>query len=96
MDLEVYIEPEAHQDIQQGVDWYNQQIENLGYKFYDEIENTLNLIQSNPYFQIRYDQVRCIPLKKFPYMIHFTVHESDQIIIIQSILHTSRGHKLLE
>jgi len=96
MDLEVYIEPEAHQDIQQGVDWYNQQVEDLGYKFYDEIENTLNLIQSNPYFQIRYDQVRCIPLKKFPYMIHFTVHESDQIIIIQSILHTSRGHKLLE
>ena len=31
MDFEVYIEPEVHQDIQQGVGWYNQQVENLEY-----------------------------------------------------------------
>ena len=96
MGFKVLIGPEAYQDIQHGIDWYDQQRENLGYKFYEEVENTLNLVKSNPYFQVRYGRVRCIPLKRFPYMVHFTIDESDQTISIQSILHTSREHKVLE
>jgi toxin ParE1/3/4 len=96
MDFKVLIGPEAYQDIQQGIDWYEQQREDFGHKFYAEVENTLNLVKSNPYFQVRYGRVRCIPLKKFPYMIHFTIDESNKTISIQSILHTSREHNLLE
>jgi toxin ParE1/3/4 len=94
MGFKVRIGPEAYLDIQQGIDWYNQQGENLGYKFYEEVETALKLVQRNPYFQVRYGCVRCIHLKKFPYMVHFTIDESDQTISIQSILHTSRDHKL--
>jgi hypothetical protein len=82
MDFEIYIEPEVYQDIQQVTDWYNQQVEDLGYKFCEEIDKVFELIQNNPYFQIRYNRVRCIPIKRFPYMVHFTVHESDKVIII--------------
>ncbi len=73
MYFKVRIGPEAYQHIQQGIDWYNQQVENLGYKFYEEIEKTLELIPTNPYFQVRYGQVRCIRLKRFPYLVHFTI-----------------------
>jgi plasmid stabilization system protein ParE len=94
MKFELRVGPRANQHIQQGSDWYDQQGENLGFKFYEEVKRALEVIQKNPYFQVRYDQmVRCIPLRKFPYMIHYVIDESNQIVFIQSVLHTSMNPK---
>jgi mRNA-degrading endonuclease RelE of RelBE toxin-antitoxin system len=94
MGFKIQIEPEVYQDIQEGIDWYNQQGENLGYKFYEEIKNTLEQLSLNPFFQVRYDNVRCCRLKRFLYMIHFTVREEDKLVIVRNILNTSRDPQL--
>jgi hypothetical protein len=38
MRFSIKTEAEVYQDIQQGIDWYNQQAEKLGYKFYIELK----------------------------------------------------------
>jgi toxin ParE1/3/4 len=91
MKFSVKIEAEAYQDIQQGIDWYNQQAEKLGYKFYKELKKTIDQLKTTPFLQVRYDNVRCLPLKKFPYMIHFTVHEAEKVAIIRAVLNTARN-----
>jgi hypothetical protein len=44
MGFEIFIEPEVYQDIQQITDWYNLQEENLGYRFCQELDKTLESI----------------------------------------------------
>jgi len=90
MIFEILIEPEAIEDIQKGIDWYNEQQIGLGKKFYTDVKSTLKKLTSNPFFQIRYDNVRCLPLKTFPFMIHFTINEKENLVMIHAIFNTSR------
>jgi predicted ester cyclase len=88
--FKIRIEPEAHQDIQEAIDWYNQQQQGLGRGFHTEVKSSFKKLKIHPFFQVRYDNVHCFPLKKFPYMIHYTVDEGNKQIIIRAVFNTSR------
>jgi hypothetical protein len=90
MAFELKIEPEVFLDIQEGIDWYNNQQRGLGHDFYSEVIACFKKLQQHPFFQIRYDNVRCLPMEKYPYMIHFTVDEKDKRVIVRAVLNTSR------
>ena len=94
MTFRIKIEPEAYQDIQEGISYYNEQQTGLGYTFYTEIENIFQILETAPFFQVRYDDVRCLPLKKYPYMVHFTVDEKNKLVIIRAVFNTSRAPKI--
>ncbi|MBL7893510.1 MAG: type II toxin-antitoxin system RelE/ParE family toxin [Bacteroidia bacterium] len=89
MSFEVIVEKRALADIQQAIDYYNIQQKGLGKKFEKELDINFERLEKLPYFQRRYGNVRCLPLKKFPFMIHFTVDENLYKIAIHAILHTS-------
>lgn len=90
MAFRIKIEPEVHQDIQEGIHHYNTQQTGLGYTFYTHIEEAFQVLKTNPFFQIRYDEVRCLPLKKYPYMIHFTVDEQNKLVVVRAVFSTLR------
>lgn len=81
----------ALKDLQNAIDYYDEQKIGLGLRFNKVIEKHFIAIIKKPHFQIRYQNVRCLPVKKFPYMIHFTVDEKTTTIHIEAILHTSRN-----
>jgi toxin ParE1/3/4 len=85
------LEPLAKSDIQDIIHFYNDQQKGLGKKFYLELDSYFRAI--HPFYQNRYDEVRCLPLKKFPVMIHFTVHENENCIKIRAVLNTYRDPK---
>lgn len=70
-----------------AIDFYEEKQKGLGKRLFNEIENAFNLLTKNPFFQIRYDDIRCLPLKKFPFMIHYRIEGSE--VLIFAILHTS-------
>lgn len=90
----IKIEPEAELDIQEGISWYNKQQSGLGRKFHTSIKAHLEKLKTNPFYQIRYDKVHCLPLKKYPYMIHFTIDEKNQRLIVHAIFNTARDTKI--
>ena len=49
MGFRIRIDSEAYQDIQQAIDWYNQREENLGYKFYEAVQNMIDLLRVNSF-----------------------------------------------
>ena len=85
----IKIEPEALKDIQEAIIWYNEKQPDLGASFLQEVKENFSKLKINPYFQIRYDNVRCLPLNKFPFMVHFTFSENEKLIIIRAVLNTS-------
>jgi len=65
----------------------------LGEKFEAYLNRYMKSLAKNSFYQIRYDSIRCFPLKKYPYMIHFTVDEKLKIVYIHSVLNTARDPK---
>jgi hypothetical protein len=82
------IDPRAIRDIQEAIDNYDEQQAGLGEKFESVLNEHLIMLEENPFFSIRYDNVRCLPLKKFPYMTHFTVDEDQQVVTVRAVFNT--------
>lgn len=93
MHFTIRIEPETGEDIQEGIDWYNEQQTGLGKEFHTAVKVHFNKLQTNPFYQIRYGNVRCLPLKKYPFMIHFTIDEESKVVVVHAVLNTSRDTK---
>ncbi len=89
MTYEVVIDPRAVQDIQDAIDYYDEQQDGLGRKFENQLNKHVLTLEENPFFNIRYDVVYCLPLKKFPYMVHFTLDEKNKRVTVRAVFHTS-------
>ena len=80
----------AKQDISDAADWYNSKQKGLGQRFTKEVRSVVKFICKNPKaFVIRYDDTHCAILKVFPFMVHYTIDESNKTIIIVAVFHTS-------
>ena len=87
----IKIEPEAVRDIQEAIDWYNRQRPSLGQVFYKKIDAEFEILKTYPHFQMRYDAVRCLPVRKFPFMIHYTLDEENKTVIVRAVFSTHRN-----
>lgn len=63
MKYKTQIEPEAELDIQEAITWYNNKQKGLGKKFHNEVKKCFNHLRINPFFRIRYNDVRVFLLK---------------------------------
>ena len=72
--------------------FYKNLNKNLAIQFNNNLKNEIKIIKKNPFlFQVRYDDFRTLKVDKFPYLIHFEIHESS--IVINAFYHTSRDYK---
>ncbi len=93
MDYTILLDERATQDIQAAIDYYEDQQLGLGEKFENTLNKQIQVLEKNPFFQLRYDNVHCLPVKKYPYMIHFTIDEERFLVIVRAVFHTSRDPK---
>lgn len=84
----VVLDPRAINDVQDAIDYHDDQQEGLGKRFDIELDEYLLLLERNPNFQIRYDRIHCLPLKTFPYMIHFSLDEDHKTLRVLAVLYT--------
>ena len=96
MVFKIVITHKARIDTLESIEWYDKQSVGLGKRFYQAIQKEYKILRQNPYFQIRYDDVRCLPLDKFPFMLHFVVDEERKQVVIIGIICTHRDPKIWE
>ena len=87
---QIKIEERALLDIQQGFNYYEEQQPNLGVRFNNSVFQAFEVLKRNPFYQIRYDNFRCLPINKFPFMIHYEVEGASKTIIIYAVINTYR------
>lgn len=85
--FKIRIRDTALNDLQDAVDYYNTQQQGLGNRFFTLFEHTTQILELNPYFQVRFDNIRSLPLRKFPYSIYFDVDQQTNTINIYGIIH---------
>ena len=86
----IQVKDQAIDDIQNAIDYYNTKAYGLGSEFEEEVNEYINVLKTTPLFRIRYGYVRCLPLKRFPFMIHYVVDELHCHVDIYAIAHTSQ------
>ncbi|MBK8805778.1 MAG: type II toxin-antitoxin system RelE/ParE family toxin [Bacteroidales bacterium] len=91
----VKIEPEALADIQEITNWYNEARTGLGKRFQNTVIKQINSLTKNPLiYTIRYKEIRCILVEKFPYMVHFYINNENNTVEVLAIISTDRNPKI--
>ena len=94
-DFLIVIDDEALQDIQNATDWYNLQLLGLGTRFQKQVIKQINSLKKDAnLYAIRYQNIRCMLVKKFPFMIHFLLDDKFEKVEIFAIIHTSKNPKI--
>ncbi len=86
--FDLSIDRRAIHDIQTAIDYYNELDSGLGKDFKTYLDQKFQSLIEHPFYQIRYKDVRCLPLIRFPYMVHFQIDEAHNRIIIRAVLNT--------
>jgi plasmid stabilization system protein ParE len=91
----VKIEPEALADIQEITDWYNEAQAGLGKRFQNTAIRQINSLNKDPQiYAIRYKEIRCVVIKKFPYMAHFFINDENNTVEVLAVISTDRNPKI--
>jgi hypothetical protein len=84
MSFTIVLSPEAVEDIDYGLDYYNKVADGLGFEFTDTIDHYLQKISEWPTASaIRYDDIRVKPIDTFPYTIHFMIVNVTTVYILR-------------
>lgn len=89
MPYTIFVTPAATEDIAVAIEYYNALATDLGYRFADLVADYFDRIAVLPTTSaIRYKNVRCKPLKRFPYLITFTIDEAAHAVNILRVFNT--------
>ena len=84
--FEIIVLKRAELEVNEIAEYYESIAEGLGVKFYNEYKNYAETLKNIPFFEIKYYVVCKLPLKKFPYSIHFSIDEFEKIVSIQAVI----------
>lgn len=75
----------AKLEVKEVTEYYESKTKGLGKAFYLEFKNYSKTLRNIPFFEVKYNIVRTLPLKKFPYTIHFSIDENEKTVSIQAL-----------
>ena len=91
--LKIKIYNQAYSDIKEAAEWYVQQSAGLGVRFKSPVIKQVDMLSSNAFHHaVRYDEVRCFKINKFPFNIHYTI--TGEEIHVFAVIHTSRNPEI--
>ena len=88
----IIFHPEAAEELDQAIIWYEEQQADLGRFFFDEYLALRDEIVANPqHFAFTFEDIRRANFHRFPYFIVFSVEEDA--LFIYGIMHQKRNPK---
>ncbi|WP_427875686.1 hypothetical protein [Flavobacterium sp. MMS24-S5] len=83
--FEIIILLRSDLEVDEIAEYYESLSNGLGTKFFNEYQEYVETLHTFPFFEEKYNTVRTLPLKKFPYTIHFTVDEVNKIVTLYAV-----------
>ena len=88
MTFNLDINKQVYKDLDDAIDYHSETKAKTILRAFDE---SMILLEQNPFFSVRYKDIRCLPLgKKIPYMIHFTFDEKGKTVYVHALINTSK------
>ena len=88
----VKLAPSAIEDLKEATEWYTSRLaEGLAQKFIKQINESFTQLAIVPgKGSVRYNNIRCTLVNKFPYLIHYEINVETESIIVYRIFCTFR------
>ena len=64
----IQADPRVKLDLQEAMYFLKSRRKGLDAKFLSDYKNSLKTLKTNPFFEVQYDGIRCLPLEIFKYM----------------------------
>ncbi len=91
MAYNLLITPEASKQVEQAVEYYSEYVsKKVALDFLKDYRRAVSEIVKVRYFQLFYLDFRARVMKKFPYLVFYTLDEERKLIIIKAVFHTSQ------
>lgn len=92
MSYKIVVTPDAVRNIEQAVEYYkNVASANVARMFADDYKNTVKAIRKTKYFRYFFQDFRAKPMKKFPYIVFYTIDKNLKTIIIKAVFNTHQN-----
>ncbi len=79
----VTFSPESILDIKDIRRYYDEIQQGVGTRLTEELDKVLNSIKRNARFAaVRYADVRCARIRKFPFLVHYKIIDSQRVRIL--------------
>lgn len=93
MALNIVIKPLAELDLEEAVQWHEEQKEKLGEEFLFEFRDALRIVARSPLgFRKRLKNIRAFVLKRFQYNVYYIV--TDETLFVIAVIHQKRNPKI--
>ena len=95
MRFQLKIDTDALNDIQETFEWYETQLKGLGLRYKTQAKKQINSLKKDPYlFSIKYNEIRCRKIEKFPFLIHYLINKNTKTVTVFAVFHTSRNPEI--
>ncbi len=91
MAYKVDVSPRAQIEIIEAIEFYAVRSKEATLNFIIELEKVYEILKHNPFFVLRYKNVRSIPLNKYPFSLFFVIDENLNLVKIKSCFHNKRN-----
>lgn len=92
MSYKIVVTPNAVQQIDDAVDYYKNKVSvRIARLFIEDYKRTFQEIQITRYFKLFFNEFRGKPMRKFPFIIFYTIDETERTIIIKAVFHTAQN-----
>jgi plasmid stabilization system protein ParE len=91
MAYKIIVSLRAQKEIENAIDYYALYSVNAPTNFITALKEAYETLETNPFFRVRYKNVRALNLRRFPYALYFTIKENQNIVQVLSCFHNKRN-----
>ncbi|WP_379967544.1 type II toxin-antitoxin system RelE/ParE family toxin [Epilithonimonas sp. UC225_85] len=91
MEYKIEVSKLATQNIDEAIEYYKKVSSSSAKNLKKRIFEGYKILKLNPFFATKYNNVRALPLKKFPYILFFDIDEENKIVSILSVFCTHQN-----
>ena len=89
MVYKIIVSPRAQKKIENAIDYYALNSLDAPINFISILKDIYATLETEPFFRIRYKNVRALKMKTFPYSLYFII--SNDTVKILSCFHSKRN-----
>lgn len=93
MTYKIIVSTRAQKEIENAIDYYAIYNQALPKEFILSLEKTYSILEINPFFKVRYNNIRSLKVNKYPYSLYFIINEENFTVRILSCFHNKRDPK---
>ena len=91
MAYKIIVSPRVQKEIENAIEYYALYSIDAPISFIAELKEAYATLETNPYFRVRYKNVRALKIKRFPHSLYFIINDDKNIVRILSCFHNKRN-----